>query len=97
MLMRLRHKHKIILELDINCVEDESLKYLVRNFRADILNTVISLNTNSDIKRLDIEVSKDVLKTTLIATMLIKMTNRDFTRFLCTIYQKYPNDTLRIF
>lgn len=94
--MRFRHKHKIILELDINNVEDESLEYLVRNFKADILNTVISLNTNSNVKRLDIEVSKDVLKTTLIATMLIKMTNRDFTRFLCTIYQKYSSDTLRI-
>lgn len=69
--MRFRHKHKIILELDINNVEDKSLEYLVRNFKADILNTVISLNTNSNVKRLDIEVSKDVFKTTLIATMLI--------------------------
>lgn len=95
--MRFRHKHTIILELDINNVEDKSLEYLVRNFKADILNTVISLNTNSDVKRLNIKVSKDVFKTTLIATMLIKMTNRDFARFLCAIYQKYSSDALRIF
>ena len=35
--MRFRHKHTIILELDINNVEDKNLEYLVRNFNADIL------------------------------------------------------------
>ena len=81
----------------MNNVEDKNVEYLIRNFKADILNTVISLNTNSDVKRLNIKISKDVFKTTLIATMLIKMTNRDFARFLCAIYQKYSSDALRIF
>lgn len=94
----IRHKYKTVLELDTNSVSDENnLQCLIRNFRADILNSILGLNTNSDIKRLEIEASKHASKTTLIANISVKMTKKDYIRFLCDIYQKYPHDTLRIF
>ena len=93
----LRHKYKIVLELDINCGGNDNLESLIRDFKSNILNTVFGLNINSDIRQLDIEASEDAFKTTLIATISIKMSKRDYIRFLCGIYQKYPDNVLRIF
>lgn len=93
----LRHKYKIILKLDINCGKNGNLESLIRDFKSNILNTVFGLNINSDIRQLNIEASEDAFKTTLIATISIKMSKRDYIRFLCSIYQKYPDNVLKIF
>ena len=93
----LRHRYKIILELDINCSGNDNLESLIRDFKSNILNTVFGLNINSDIRQLNIEASEDAFKTTLIATISIKMSKRDYIRFLCSIYQKYPDNVLRVF
>ena len=93
----LRHKYKIILELDINCGGNDNLESLIRDFKSNILNTVFGLNINSDIRQLNIEASEDAFKTTLIATISIKMSKRDYIRVLCSIYQTYPDKVLKIF
>lgn len=91
----LKHKYKIVLELDVSN-DISNLERLALKFRQDILNVAFNINIGNDIKRFYIDVCTDHRKTTLVANMLVKMSKRDYIRFLLGIYQKYQNDSLNI-
>lgn len=90
-----KRKYKIVLELDVSG-NIANLERIALKFRQDILNVAFNINVGNEIKRFYIDIGNDPHRTTLVAHMWVKMSKREYIRFLLEIYQKYQDNNLNI-